>query len=230
MPPIVKIAPLIWVLTFAWGAGAQQAPTQDEIDRYTGLHAAAAKGDVAALRRVLARKPNLNVRDRHGRTPLMVAAHFNRLRAAQVLIKAGANLDAFEKQRYDAVTIAAVANHEAMLKLLLRSGAKSGQVTSPYDGTALIAAAHQGHVGVVKALIAAKAPLDHVNNLGWTALIEAIVLGDGGARHTAIVAALIKAGANLNIPDRQGVRPLTLARRRGYRNIVALLEKAGAKP
>lgn len=45
---------------------------------------------------------------------------------------------------------------------------------------ALIAAAHLGHVEVVKALIAGKAPLDRVNNLNWTALIESIVLGDGG--------------------------------------------------
>lgn len=217
---IVAIAP----------AEAQQAPTPDEISRYSGLHAAAARGNVAALKRIMARKPNLDVRDARGRTPLMVAAHFNKLRAAKALIEAGADPNALEKQRYDAVTIAAVANHESMLRLLLKAGAKSGQTTSPYDGTALIAAAHLGHVGVVKALIAAKAPLDHVNNLGWTALIEAIVLGDGGAGHTAVVAALIKAGANLNIPDRQGVRPLTLARRRGYSAIAALLEKAGAKP
>ena len=34
-----------------------------------------------------------------------------------------------------------------------------------------------GHDGVVRQLIAAGAPLDHVNNLHWTALIESIVLG-----------------------------------------------------
>ena len=69
---------------------------------------------------------------------------------------------------------------------------------------------------MVAALIAGKAPLDHVNNLGWTALIEAIVLGDGGARHQATVRALIDGGANLDLADGQGVRPLTLARQRGY--------------
>ena len=53
-------------------------------------------------------------------------------------------------------------------------------------------------------LIAAKAPLDHVNNLGWTALIESIVLGDGGKRHVACLEALVKAGANVNIADRGG--------------------------
>ncbi len=209
---------------------AQQAPTPDEIGRYTGLHAAAAKGDLAAIGRIIARKANLNVRDRHGRTPLMVAVHGNKIRAAAALIQAGADLNALDKQRYDALTIAGVAGNLAIVRLLLRHRAKPGQTTSPYEGTALIATAHRGHVAIVKALIAAGAPLNHVNNLGWTALIEAIVLGDGGPRHTAIVAALVKARADMNIADRQGVRPLTLARRRGYKKITAILEKAGAKP
>ena len=218
------------LLLFGSPAAAQLAPTPSEIGRYAGLHAVAAKGDLPGLLRIIARKGNLNVRDSHGRTPLMVAAHGNRLKAAAALIRAGADLNALDKQRYDALTIAGVAGYTAMVRLLLKAGAKPGQTTSPYDGTALIATAHRGHVAIVRALIAAGAPLDHVNNLGWTALIEAIVLGDGGPRHTAIVAALVKAGANLNIADRQGVRPLTLARRRGYAKIVAILKKAGAKP
>jgi ankyrin repeat protein len=227
---------LALLLAVASGVGAapaalaQQAPTPGEISRYTGLHAAAAKGDLTAIRRIAARKPNLNVRDGHGRTPLMVAVHGDKPRAAAALIRAGADMNALDKQRYDALTIAGVAGNLAIVQLLLRHGAKPDQTTSPYEGTPLIATAHRGHVAIVKALIKAGAPLNHVNNLGWTALIEAIVLGDGGPRHTAIVAALVKARADLNIADRQGVRPLTLARRRGYKKIAVILEKAGAKP
>jgi len=95
--------------------------------------------------------------------------------------------------------------------------------------TALIAAAHLGHADVVKALIAAGAPLDHVNNLGWTAVIESIVLGDGGKRHVATLKALVDAGANINLADRSGATPLTLARRRGYKEMAAILEAAGAR-
>ena len=51
--------------------------------------------------------------------------------------------------------------------------------------------------GAVRTLIAAKAPLDHVNNLQWTALIEFIVLGDGGRNHTETLRALVDAGANV---------------------------------
>ena len=86
-------------------------------------------------------------------------------------------------------------------------------ITSPYDGTALIAAAHLGHAEVVRMLIAAKAPLDHVNNLGWTALIESIVLGNGGKNHTDTLEALVKAGANVNLADRNGATPLDAGER-----------------
>jgi ankyrin repeat protein len=82
---------------------------------------------------------------------------------------------------------------------------------------------------VVRTLIGAGAPLDHVNNLGWTALIESIVLGDGGRRHTATLKALVDAGANVNLADRDGRTPLALAKSRGYREMVAILGKAGAR-
>jgi ankyrin repeat protein len=209
---------------------AQTPPSAREIAAYQGLHAAAAKGDVPAIERWVKAGADVNARDASRRTPLMVAAYGRHIEAARALIKAGADVNAFENARYDMLTIAAVANDTAMLKLALASGANARALTSPYDGTALIAAAHLGHVEVVQALITAKAPLDHINNLGWTALIEAIVLGDGGKRHTAIVKALIAAGANPNLADRNGARPLKLARGRGHTAIAKLLETAGARP
>ena len=88
---------------------------------------------------------------------------------------------------------------------------------------ALIAGAHLGHHEVVRRLIACGAPLDHVNNLGWSALIEAVVLGDGRPDHVETVRALVKAGADRTIADRDGVTPLQHARARGYDAIVAIL-------
>ena len=114
-------------------------------------------------------------------------------------------------------------------EIALEGGGNPKAITSRYDGTALIAAAHLGHAEVVRTLIAAGAPLDHVNNLQWTALIESIVLGDGGKNHTETLRALVDAGANVNIPDGSGSTPIRLARNRGYREMVAILEKAGAK-
>ena len=149
--------------------------------------------------------------------------------AIRLLAAAGADLNLLERDRYDAVTIASVADDEETLRLLLLLGASARQVTSRYDGSALIAAVHLGHDGVVRQLIAAGAPLNHVNNLHWTAVIESIVLGNGGPRHQATLRALIDAGANLQLADRQGQTPLALAQSRGYAAMVAMLQRAGAR-
>lgn len=208
---------------------AQVGPSTAEAAAYQGLHAAAHRGDVAAIER-LARQPGaLAARDGNGRTPLHVATFARQRLAVQALLEAGADSAALDHDRYDAVTIAAVADDEATLRVLLKGGASARLVTSRYDGTALIAAAHLGHDGVVRQLIAAGAPLDHVNNLHWTAVIEAIVLGNGGVRHQATLKALLAAGASTRLADREGRTPLALARSRGYADMVAMLEAAGAR-
>ena len=210
-------------------ASGQVPPSAQEIAAYRGLHAAAARGDAAEIDRLVAAGADARGRDGHGRTPLHVAAHRSQLAAMRALVAGGADPNALEADRYDIVTIAAVANDLPTLRLALELGASARNVTSRYDGTALIAAAHLGHHEVVGLLIRAGAPLDHVNNLGWTALIESIVLGDGGPRHVATLSALVAAGANVNLADRGGVTPLALARGRGYREMEAILTAAGAR-
>jgi ankyrin repeat protein len=220
---------LVGALLATLPAAAQIAPSQSELRVYAGLHAAAAKGDAAEVVRLLAVGEKPNAQDAHSRTPLHVAAHFGHQAAAAALLKGGANPNALDAQKYDIVTIVAVTNDVAMLKLALAGGTDPKAITSPYNGTALIAAAHLGHAEVVRVLIAAGAPLDHVNNLGWTALMESIVLGNGGRQHTDTLEALVKAGANLNIADRQGVTPLAHAKSRRYAEMVRILEAAGAR-
>jgi hypothetical protein len=235
MPPFFMrlVAPgstMLFVLLVSATLGyAQVAPTASEQAGYTGLFAAAVRGDDNAIARLAAAGADVGAHDGHGRTALHVAAYAAQRDAMRALVQAGADPNALEGDRYDIVTIAAVADDLRTLREALALGCRPGNVTSRYDGTALIAAAHLGHAEVVRELIRAGAPLDHVNNLGWTALIESIVLGDGGPRHAATLEALVAAGASLNLGDRSGTTPLALARARGYANMVATLTKAGAR-
>ena len=223
------MAALVTLAALVCTAQAQVAPRAAEVARYTGLHAAAHKGDLLQVKKLLATGAPVDARDPMGRTPVHVATFARQREAIRALAQAGANLELLENDRYDAVTIAAVADDEETLQLLLTMGASAKLTTSRYDGTALIAAAHLGHDGVVKQLIAAGAPLDHVNNLHWTAVIEAIVLGNGGARHQRVLQSLLAGGASTRLSDREGNTPLALAKSRGYAAMIALLEKAGAR-
>jgi len=224
--------PLVMLIALAALTGAAQAqvaPRAEEVARYTGLHAAVHRGDSTEVQKLLSEGASVNACDDFGRTAVHIAAHARQRDALRALARAGANLELLENDRYDAVTIAAVADDEGTLRLLLALGASAKLTTSRYDGTALIAAAHLGHEGVVGQLIAAGAPLNHVNNLHWTALIEAIVLGNGGIRHQQVVRALLAAGASTRLTDREGNTPLALAKARGYSVMISLLEQAGAQ-
>jgi ankyrin repeat protein len=222
-------AAFVCIAAIVRSAAAQNAPTRDEIAIYAGLHEAAAKGDVAEIEQLIKDGEKPNIQDSKSRTPLIVAAYMRHAEAVRALLKLGANANAMDVDKYDIVTISAVANDLPTLRAALDGGASAKNITSRYDGTALIAAAHLGHVEAVKLLIAAKAPLNHVNNLGWTALMETVVLGNGDGNHTATVRALVEAGCDVNLADRQGTTPLQHARRRGYVEMARILENAGAR-
>jgi uncharacterized protein len=207
---------------------AQTPPSPAETAAYSGLFGVTQSGSHNEIRQLLINGLDPNGRDGNGRTPYLVAAYRGDITAMEILVKGGADPQAKDNQNYDAITILAVANRVEAMKAAIRLGGDPKAITSPYLGTALIAAAHLGHADVVKALIDAGSPLDHVNNLGWTALIESIVLGDGGANHQRCLRDLLAAGANPNLADRSGVTPLKLAEGRGYKVMAQMIrEKDG---
>ena len=210
-------------------ASAQTPPSAAEIASYTGLLGVTQSGAHNEIRQLLVNGLDPNSRDGNGRTPYLVAAYRGDIVAMELLVKGGADPRAKDNQNYDAITILAVANRLAAMQAAIRLGGNPREITSPYLGTALIAAAHLGHADVVKALIDAGAPLDHVNNLGWTALIESIVLGDGGANHQRCLRDLLAAGANPNRADRSGITPLKLAEGRGYGPMADMLRAEGGR-
>ena len=217
--PVLIIAALCW----ATQAQGQVPPSASELAGYGGLHAAAHKGDMAEINRLISSGADLKHADGRGRTALHVAAFASHDEVVTALAQAGADPNRLENDKYDIITIAAVANDADMVRTAVKAGGNAKNITSIYDGTALIAAAHLGNWESVQVLIEAGAPLDHVNNLGWTALIEAVVLGDGGLRHVKTATLLIAAGADRSLTDRNGKTALELARERGYKEMIRAL-------
>ena len=218
------VLPLIALIS-STSVAAQVAPSANEVAEYKGLLAAAHRNQAERASKILSGDGKCTVRDSSGRSPIHIATHASAYKTLEALVKGGCNIRDFDSQSYDAITIAAVANDVQMVRLAIKLGGDPAAVTSPYDGTALIAAAHLGHVEVVKTLIKSGAPLDHVNNLGWTALIEAVVLGDGGENHVETARALVDAGADKSIRDRNGMTPLQLAKQRRFPAMIQLLER-----
>ena len=59
--------------------------------------------------------------------------------------------------------------------------------------------------------------------------MEAVVLGNGGPRHTRTVEALLQAGADPGVTDRHGLTPLDHAKARGYASIVRMFDRTSAR-
>lgn len=159
---------------------------------------------------------------------LLVATAHNHVESAKLLIEAGADVNAQDNTLDSPLLLAGAAGHLEILKLALKAG-PNFKAYNRYGGTALIPACERGHVEVVEELLNTEIDINHVNRHGWTALLEAIILGDGGPRQREIVRLLVHAGANVNLPDGEGVTPLQHARQKGLREIADRLESAGAR-
>ncbi|MGH7390334.1 MAG: ankyrin repeat domain-containing protein [Candidatus Rokuibacteriota bacterium] len=222
------LASVVVALVLTAMRGSPEAGGRGPTSRDLDLITTSASGNAARAKRLLVAGASVRAADARGVTALIAAAYGNHVHVARMLIEAGADVNVQDQTRQSAFLIATSEGYVELLRLALEAGADVRR-TDSYDGTGLIRAAHHGHAEVVRELLRAKCPVDHVNRLGWTALLEAIVLGDGGPRHTETVRLLVEAGADVNLADGGGVTPLAHARQRGQTRIVEILERAGAK-
>ena len=193
----------------------------------TPLLTAVKDGELGRVQQLISEGADVNVRTLDGSSALLLATRANQIDIAQALIAAGANVNQKNLIHDSPYLLAGASGRNEILQLLLAHGTDL-KSTNRYGGTALIPACERGHVETVRLLIAAGVDLNHVNRLGWTCLMEAIVLSDGGTAHQRIVRQLIDAGANLDLPDSDGVSPLQQAQKRGQNEIALMLRNAGA--
>jgi uncharacterized protein len=208
---------------------AEEANTASE-DLGPALISAVGRGDERAVRNLLQKGANVEARDGTGKTSLIAAAYGNHLEVARLLVEADADVNAKDDTEQSAYLISTseVGDDPRLLDLTLQNGADVKSLDS-YNGTGLIRAAERGYPKIVERLLRTDVNVDHVNDLEWTALLEAIILGDGGPSHIEVVRLLIqKGGADPNLPDGNGVTPLQHARQSGFTEIESILEKAGA--
>lgn len=193
------------------------------------LHEAATSGDVAAIQRLLAEGADVDARDDAGRTPVLAATIARQADAVRALVDAGADVDIRDDRLDNPFLYAGAEGLLDILKLVNEAGADPA-ITNRYGGVALIPASERGHVDTVRYLLEeSDVDVDHVNNLGWTALLEAVILGDGGTAHQQIVRLLVDHGADPDLADRDGVTALAHARARGQAEVAAILVAAGAE-
>jgi ankyrin repeat protein len=179
-------------------------------------------GDVETVKSLLNEDVYIHAQDKEGKCALVAAAYRNNLEIADLLIAAGADVNMKDNTLQSAYLISTSDGFTELLKKTLEAGADVHCADS-YNGTGLIRAADRGHVEIIRELLKTDIRVNHINRIGWTALLEAIILGDGGKRHTEVVRLLVDAGADVNLPDKDGVSPLAHAKSRNFTSIIKIL-------
>ena len=187
------------------------------------LLGAAVRGDAAAVAAALDRGADIESRDEQARTALLLAAAGDHVEVAQTLISRGASPDALDDRHDTPWLVTGVTGSVAMLEALLPAD-PDFTIRNRFGGVSVIPASERSHVDYVRRVVQTDIDVNHVNDLGWTALLEAVILGDGGPRHQEIVGILLAAGADRALADKDGVTALDHARTKGFAEIVRLLE------
>lgn len=186
---------------------------------------AARSGDADAVAVALRAGATIEARDELDRTALLLAATHDHVAVAGLLIAMGADPDALDDRHDTPWLVTGVTGSVAMLETLLPANPDL-TIRNRFGGLSPIPASERGHVDYLRRVVQTDVDLDHVNDLGWTALLEAVILGDGDKQYQEIVQILLEAGADPNIADRDGVTPLQHAEQRGHHEITRLLRRA----
>ncbi len=172
-----------------------------------------------------------NVVGNDGKSALLVATEAHDPSMVRWLLEHGAQVD-FYDPAYSILDqtafLAAGANGFTDILEILIPYEPDVAIRNGVGGTALIPAAEQGHVDTVRLLLEqTKVDVNCVNQLGWTALLEVVILGRDTNAYQEIVGLLLGHGAAPRLADNEGVTPLEHAQRRHLTKILPLLRAAG---
>jgi ankyrin repeat protein len=206
-------------------AAAEAGAGQD----MAALHDAVTAGNLARVEEQLKSGAAIDEKNSAGETALLLAVKHDRTEIAKALMAAGASINARAKNKDTPWLLAGASGRTDMLRAMIPLGPDLS-IRNRYGGNALIPACERGHVDTIKLLLTTAIDVDHVNNLGWTCLLEIVILGDGGPKHMEAARLVLDAGADPNLADKDGVTPLAHAKAKGQAEVAALIEKAGGRP
>jgi ankyrin repeat protein len=163
---------------------------------------AAARGDVVAVRALLAGGADVNATQVDGTTPLHAAVANDHLEIADALLKAGAKAATGDRYGVLPLSLAAINGNAAMIRRLLDAGTDPN-TADPAGETALMTAARTGRLDALRVLIERGARVDARDpEFQQTALMIAV-----RENHPAAVDLLVGAGAAVNAQTRKGPTP-----------------------
>lgn len=178
------------------------------------------------VQELLAQSTEVDIQNDKGETPLLIATHQNNVAIAKALIDAGADINKQDAIQDSPYLYAGAQGKTEILAYMLAHREPDQTVVNRYGGNALIPAAEKGHLENVKQLLEdERADINHQNNFGYTALIEAVALTDGSPLYQDIVAELLKHDANTELRDNNDKTALDYAKEKGYTEIEAMLKK-----
>jgi uncharacterized protein len=184
--------------------------------------------DKEAVLALLQQGADINVRDAQGRTPVMIATYQHNTDMVKALLEAGADVNIRDNDKANPLLHSAAMGWLDILQIAIDAHADT-TLTNRHGGISIIPASERGHVEIVRALLTrTNINVNHINNYGWTALLEAIILSNGDKAHQQIVQLLVDHGADVNLADRDGVTPLQHAREKRFTEIEHILQQAGA--
>jgi len=186
----------------------------------TALMAAAAAGDAALVRRLIALGAHVHQRNRGGGTALMLAAQHGREAAAAALLDAGASVDAQGAKGWTALHVAVLKGRADTAALLLARGADPN-VRDMHGWTPLMRAVAGERERTAQVLLdAVGTDVDARSDDGLSALHVAASLG-----RSALARALLARGADPRSRDALGRTPLEVAEAQGHGEVAALLRR-----
>ena len=207
----------VGIVCFLAVAGVVGAPSGDQ-----RLLEAIKQQDREAMRSLLEGPVDVNARQADGATALHWAAHWDDLGTADVLIRAGAEVNAANDYRVTPLSPACTNANAAMVEKLLEAGAEANPALSAGE-TALMTCARTGSVEAVRSLLARGADVDaKETESGQTALMWA-----AAQRHPDVVQLLIERGADVHARSKGGFTPMLFAARVGDTDSARILLAAG---